>query len=167
MYFTLIFLVFSSLNLQAEASVSSAPTCASKSIVFHGEMRWARMETNDQGKREMKKFREVLPLPDFHSIHSNSWKRIFIQVPPEQHAQVQLWSVAITFTEDSNKKGAKETQVFKFSNIENGFYPLKSLDFLKITKKDDRLMTGQLIFVIKKESQEICQFEMNLNGRGD
>ncbi len=163
----LFFLIVGGLAVQAAEPALSAPSCAGMNIVFHGEIRWGQIEINDQGQKQMKKFREVRPLPNSHTMHSDSWKRILVRVPPEKRSEVHRWSLEAHGWQNAHDDTSRKSQSFSFGGNEEGFYPVEDLEFDQLVFTGSQMRSGLLVFVIKKSRNDICQFEINVNGRGD
>lgn len=167
----ILFLLFAGLSAHASEPISSSPSCSEERIVFHGETVWGEMVENAQGEEEMKLHKEKIPLPATHSIHSNQWKKIYLQVPPEKRSQVRRWNVEISSWEGGGgadaEEGNRQTQNFEFGSNEEGFYPIENMRFADVAQRNEQLLTGQLFFVIKSGSDDVCQFNMRLNGQGD
>lgn len=127
------------------------------------------MVENDQGEEEMKLHKEKIPLPTTHSIHSNQWKKIYLQVPPEKRSQVRRWSVEISSWEGAAdaEEGSRQTQSYEFGSNEEGFYLIENLRFADVALRNEQIITGQMDFVIKSGNDDVCQFNMSLNGQGD
>ena len=137
-------------------------------------MAWGEVVTNDEGEQETKIFRERIPLPRTHSIHSDNWKKILIQVPPEKRSRVKRWGLEITsettvHTDSGNdsEEGHRQTQSYEFGKNDEGLYPVEGMEFEDVAYKSGEIINGQLIFFIKDGRKDICQFSMRVHGHGD